>query len=50
MHYQQWFCVKLGSNGVLNPMLCNKIREEYIKALKLADEHEYSLLLEFVRS
>ncbi|MDA3917729.1 MAG: mobile mystery protein B [Deltaproteobacteria bacterium] len=28
----------------------NKIREEYIKALKMADEHDYSLLLEFVRS
>jgi Fic-DOC domain mobile mystery protein B len=28
----------------------NKIREEYIKALKLADECDYSLLLEFVRS
>ncbi len=28
----------------------NKIRKEYIKALKLADEHDYSLLLEFVRS
>jgi len=28
----------------------NKIRAEYIKALKLADEHNYSLLLEFVRS
>ena len=27
-----------------------KSREEYIKALKLADEHDYSLLLEFVRS
>ncbi len=28
----------------------NKIREKYIKALKLADEHDYSQLLEFVRS
>lgn len=27
-----------------------KSREEYIKALKIADEHDYSLLLEFVRS
>jgi Fic-DOC domain mobile mystery protein B len=27
-----------------------KSREEYIKALKLADEYDYSLLLEFVRS
>ncbi|MCD4676455.1 MAG: mobile mystery protein B [Desulfobacula sp.] len=28
----------------------NKIRAKYINALKLADEHDYSLLLEFVRS
>ncbi len=28
----------------------NQIREKYIKVLKLADEHDYSLLLEFVRS
>lgn len=28
----------------------NKTREEYITALKMADEHDYSLLLEFVRS
>jgi Fic-DOC domain mobile mystery protein B len=28
----------------------NKTRDEYIKALKMADEHDYSLLLEFVRS
>ena len=28
----------------------NKTREGYIKALKMADEHNYSLLLEFVRS
>jgi len=27
-----------------------KTREKYIKALKLADDHDYSLLLEFVRS
>jgi Fic-DOC domain mobile mystery protein B len=28
----------------------NKSRDEYVKALKLADEHDYSKLLEFVRS
>jgi fido (protein-threonine AMPylation protein) len=28
----------------------DKTRKEYIKALKMADEHDYSLLLEFVRS
>ena len=28
----------------------NKTRKEYIQALKMADEHDYSLLLEFVRS
>ena len=28
----------------------NKTRDKYIKALKLADEHDYSLLLKFVRS
>ena len=28
----------------------NKTRQEYIRALKMADEHDYSLLLEFVRS
>jgi Fic-DOC domain mobile mystery protein B len=28
----------------------NKTREEYITALKMADKHDYSLLLEFVRS
>ena len=36
-----------GEGSLANP---NKIRAEYIKALKLADEHNYSLLLEFVRS
>ena len=28
----------------------HKTRKEYIKALKMADKHNYSLLLEFVRS
>lgn len=36
-----------GGNGLANH---NKTRKGYIKALKLADEHDYSLLLKFVRS
>ncbi len=36
-----------GGEGLANH---KKSREEYIKALKLADEHDFSLLLEFVRS
>jgi Fic-DOC domain mobile mystery protein B len=36
-----------GGESIVNH---NKTRKEYIKALKIADEHDYSLLLEFVRS
>jgi len=44
------FAAEVFSWGVESLDSHNKIREKYIKALKLADEHDYSLLLEFVRS
>lgn len=44
------FTTKIFSWGGESLANHNKIRKEYIKALKLADEHDYSLLLEFVRS
>ena len=44
------FAAEVFSWGVESLGSHNKIREKYIKALKLADEHDYSLLLEFVRS
>ncbi len=47
---EKLFTVKVFSWGGANLTDYNKIREEYISALKLADEHDYSLLLKFVRS
>ncbi len=44
------FAVKIFSWGGVNLTDPNKNRENYIRALKLADEHDYSLLLKFVRS
>ncbi len=44
------FAVKIFSWGGVNLTDPNKNRENYIRALKLADEHDYSLLLQFVRS
>ncbi len=44
------FAVKVFSWGGGSLTNHNQIREKYIKVLKLADEHDYSLLLEFVRS
>jgi len=47
---EKLFAVKVFSWGGANLTDQNKTREEYIRALKLADEHDYSLLLKFVRS
>jgi Fic-DOC domain mobile mystery protein B len=44
------FTAEVFSWGVESLADHNKSREEYVKALKLADEHDYSKLLEFVRS
>ncbi len=47
---EKLFTTKAFSWGGENLANHDKIRKEYIKALKMADEHDYSLLLEFVRS
>ena len=47
---EKLFAFKVFSWGGDNHTDHNKTREEYISALKLADEHDYSLLLKFVRS
>jgi Fic-DOC domain mobile mystery protein B len=47
---EKLFTTKIFSWGGESHVDHNKIREEYIKALKLADDHDYSLLLKFVRS
>jgi Fic-DOC domain mobile mystery protein B len=47
---EKLFTVKIFSWGGVNLIDHNKNREEYIRALKLADDHDYSLLLKFVRS
>lgn len=47
---EKLFATKVFSWGGESLANHNKIRKEYIKALKMADEHDYSLLLEFVRS
>ncbi len=47
---EKLFTAKVFSWGGVNLGNHNKTRKEYIRALKLADEHNYSLLLEFVRS
>ncbi len=44
------FAVKIFSWGEENLADHNTTRKKYIKALKQADEQDYSLLLEFVRS
>ncbi|WP_413837227.1 mobile mystery protein B [Desulfobacula sp.] len=47
---EKLFAAKVFSWGGESLTNHNKTRKEYIKALKMADEHDYSLLLEFVRS
>lgn len=47
---EKLFATKVFSWGGESLANHDKIRKEYIKALKMADEHDYSLLLEFVRS
>jgi len=47
---EKLFATKVFSWGGESLANHNKIRKEYSKALKMADEHDYSLLLEFVRS
>ncbi len=47
---EKLFTTKVFSWGEKSLANHNKTRKEYIKALKMADEHDYSLLLEFVRS
>ncbi|MDA3895443.1 MAG: mobile mystery protein B [Desulfobacteraceae bacterium] len=47
---EKLFTVEVFSWGGESLANHKKSREEYIKALKLADEYDYSLLLEFVRS
>jgi Fic-DOC domain mobile mystery protein B len=47
---EKLFATKVFSWGGESLANHKKTRKEYIKALKMADEHDYSLLLEFVRS
>ncbi len=47
---EKHFSTKAFSWGKASLTDHNKTREDYIKALKMADDHDYSLLLEFVRS
>jgi len=47
---EKLFTTKVFSWGGESLANHNKIKKEYIKALKMADKHDYSLLLEFVRS
>jgi len=44
------FAIEVFSWGGASLANHNQIRGKYIKVLKIADEHDYSLLLEFVRS
>ena len=47
---EKLFTTKVFSWGGESLANHNKMRKEYIKALKMADDHDYSLMLEFVRS